>query len=163
LGAVPIALLMGTWMVARATVDHLLYHDAVTTGRNWTAYLAENVKDLEQIANGAKPSADSQRFLDRARKAGQVFRTVIYDPAGHTRFVSDDLAKSDDDDDDDDLAQHNPAAARAIAQGKPLVNAEEGEPPQRPEFFSEASLPSRCRMAASSASRLCCGCVTRTA
>jgi diguanylate cyclase (GGDEF)-like protein len=141
LGAVPVALLAGTWLVALATVDHLLYQEAVTTGRDWTAYLAENVRDLAEIAKGAKPNADSQRFLDRARKAGEVFRSVIYDPEGHTRFVLDDPGKSDDDDDDEDLAEHNPAAARAIAQGEPLVEAEEGEPPQRPAFFSEAYLP----------------------
>jgi diguanylate cyclase (GGDEF)-like protein len=137
--AVPLALLTGTWLVARTTVDHLLYQDAVTTGRNWTSYLVDNVKDLEEIAKGAKPSAESQSFLDRARKAGQVFRTVIYDAEGHTRFVSDDFDK--DEDDDDELAVHNPAAAKAIARGEALVNAEDGEPPQRPEFFSEAYLP----------------------
>src|SRR5579863_811410 len=146
-GAVPIALLAGTWLVAKATVDHLLYHDAVATGRNWTAYIADNVKDLAEIAKGAKPNADSQSFFERAREAGQVFRFVIYDPGGHARFVSDSFDKDKDEDsveakdEDDDLAEHNPAAARASAEGRPLVNAEDGEPPARPAFFSEAYLP----------------------
>ena len=64
--------LMGTWLVARATVDHLLYHDAVTTGRNWTAYLAENVKDLEDyIAARLSSPAMAARvdlFCKRARR-----------------------------------------------------------------------------------------------
>jgi diguanylate cyclase (GGDEF)-like protein len=161
-GAVPVLVLAGTWLVAKTAVDRLLYHDAVLTGRSWTAYLVENIKDLDDIAKGAKPSADSQAFFDRAQKAGQVFRCVIYDPAGHVRLVVDSLeksadgrdeakpkdaeerdagAKKPDDDDDEDLAEHNPAAARAIALGQPLINAEEGEEPGRPEFFSEAYLP----------------------
>ena len=137
--AVPVALLAGTWLVARTAVDHLLWHDAVTTGSNWTTYIVENVKDLSEIAKGEKPNADSQRFFDRAQKVGQVFRYVIYDPEGHSRFISDSLDK--DDDEDEDIGQHNPAAARAIAQGHPLVNAEDGEPPERPRFFSEAYVP----------------------
>jgi diguanylate cyclase (GGDEF)-like protein len=169
LGVVPLSLLGGTWLVAKTTVDHLLYHDAVMTGRNWTSYLVDNVKDLEDIATGAKPSAESAAFFDRAQKAGQVFRYVIYDPEGHPRFISDSLEKdrdeakagsnpkdkaeeaskgaenhaekADDEEDEENLAEHNPAAARAIALGQPLINAEDGEPPLRPEFFSEAYLP----------------------
>src|SRR6185437_2902134 len=147
-GAVPAVLLAGTWLVAKTAVDHLLYHDAVLTGENWTSYLVDNIKDLENIARGEKPSADSQAFLDRAEKAGQVFRYVIYDPEGRSRFVSDDLRKSlsedekakpgeasnhdadkTNDDDDENLAEHNPAAARAIASGQPLINFMVGGPP----------------------------------
>jgi diguanylate cyclase (GGDEF)-like protein len=163
LGLVPVLLLAGTWFAAKSAMDHLLYHDAVLTAQYWTSYLADNVKDLEDIAKGAQPTNDSQAFFDRAEKAGQVFRYVIYDPQGHTRFVSDTLKKEDedgrvlpppsndaiglragpkdDDDDDESLAEHNPAAARAIASGKALVNAEEGDKVSRPAFFSEAYLP----------------------
>ena len=168
-GAVPALLLAGTWLVAKTAVDHLLYRDAILTSQNWTSYLVDNIKDLEDIAKGEKPSAESRAFFERAQKAGQVFRYVIYDPDGRTRFVSDSLEKSlaedeeakpesaadheakaegkrggkpdQDDDDDENLAEHNPAAARAIAAGQPLINAEEGEPPTRPQFFSEAYLP----------------------
>src|SRR5271170_653858 len=150
---VPLASVAGTWFVATQTVDHLLYHDAVTTGRDWTSYLVDNVKDLEAIANGTKPSTDSQRFFDEAQVAGQVFRYVIYDPEGHTRFDSENRAGSKDepksdravlaklDDDDEDLGEHNAAAARAGAEGRPLVNAADGAPPARPAYFSEAYLP----------------------
>jgi diguanylate cyclase (GGDEF)-like protein len=164
IAVVPLALLAGTWVAAKITVDHLLYHDAVTTARSWTSYLVDNVKDLRQIANGEKPSAESQAFFDRAQKAGQVFRYVIYDPQGHPRFVTDTLQKAadrnddmrlrgvseekppsirkvDDDDDGGPLSEHNPAAARTLAAGLPFISAEEGEPPVRPEFFSEAYMP----------------------
>jgi hypothetical protein len=136
LAAVPFALIAGAWLIAKLTVDHFLYHDAVTTGHNWATYLAENVKDLEQIADGQTPSSDSQRFFDSAQKVGQVFRYVIYDPQGHFRLVSDDL--DGDPDENEDLAIHKPDAARSITKGIPIVQAEEGEPPTRPPYFAEA-------------------------
>src|ERR1700683_3754904 len=129
----------GAWAVSRATVEHLLHHDAAATARTWASYLVKNVEDLDQIAAGQKPSADSQRFFDRVQQVGQVFRYIIYDPQGHIRLVSDDL--DDDPDEDEDLAAHNPAAARSIAAGEPLINVEEGEPPTRPPFFAEAYVP----------------------
>jgi diguanylate cyclase (GGDEF)-like protein len=142
----------GTWAVSQATIDHLLYHDAVSTGRTWASYLAQNVEDLDQIAAGQRPSADSQRFFDRVQQVGQVFRYIIYDPQGHVRLVSGsgedepkpkgaDQAKEKGEDDDEDLATHNPAAAASIAGGEPLINVEEGQPPDRPPFFAEAYVP----------------------
>ena len=143
LGIVPIALLVGVWLVESQAVDYLLRHDAVATGESWADYLAANVSDLPQIAEGQRASADSQRFFDRVKKVGQVFRYVIYDAKGHFRLVSDDL--SDDEDEDQDLAVHNPGAVEAMAAGRPLINAEEGAPPTRPAFFAEAYVPSSSR------------------
>jgi diguanylate cyclase (GGDEF)-like protein len=142
----------GTWAVSETTIEHLLHHDAVSAGSAWAGYLAKNVEDLDQIAAGQKPSADSQRFFDRVQEVGQVFRYIIYDPQGHVRLLSDDFRKEadkgkgedkskDNDDDDEDLATHNPEAARSIAGGEPLINVEEGEGPDRPPFFAEAYLP----------------------
>ena len=129
----------GTWAVLQATVEHLLHHDAVSTGRTWASYLVKNVEDLEQIAAGKKPSIDSQRFFDRVKQVGQVFRYIIYDPKGQIRLVSDDL--DDDPDEDEDLFAHKPTAAQSIVDGEPLINVEEGQPPTRPPFFAEAYLP----------------------
>ena len=134
------ALIGGAWGISEMTVDRLLRNDAASTGQTWASYLANNVEDLEEIAAGAKPSPESQRFFDRVRQVGQVFRYVVYDPQGHTRLVSDTLP-DDDDDDDEDLAKHNAPAAKAIAEGQPLINVEEGEPPNRPPFFAEAYVP----------------------
>ena len=152
LGGVLALFIGGAWLISEATVEHLLRHDAISTGRTWASYLAKNVEDLEEIAAGQKPSPDSQRFFDRVQQVGQVFRYIIYDPQGHARLVSDDFEKHDDkdkdedkgkdaDDDDEDLATHNPAAARSIAEGEPLINAEEGDGPDRPPFFAEAYIP----------------------
>jgi diguanylate cyclase (GGDEF)-like protein len=145
LGGVLALFVGGTWIVSEATVEHLLQHDAISTGGAWASYLVKNVEDLEQIALGQKPSVDSQRFFDRVQQVGQVFRYIIYDPQGHVRLVSDDFEKDEDrakdEDDDEDLASHNSAAARSIAGGEPLINVEEGKPPTRPPFFAEAYVP----------------------
>jgi diguanylate cyclase (GGDEF)-like protein len=157
LGIVPLAMVAGTWFAATKTVDRLLYQDAVAAGRNWTNYLVDNVRDLEAIAKGAAPSADSQRLFDGPREDGQVFRYVIYDARGFARFVSDDrwqglrggkdgaeaasAAELNEEDDDIVLGERNPLAARAAGEGGPLINTENGEPPARPPFFSEAYLP----------------------
>jgi diguanylate cyclase (GGDEF)-like protein len=134
------AILAGTFAIAKLTIDYLLYHDAVSTGRSWTDYLVTNVRDLEQIAAGETPSKTSQLFFDRAQRVGQVFRYQIFDPVGHLRRVSDTLDPSDQEE-DEDLAEHNPEAARSIAAGTPMVSAEDGTPPTRPPFFSEAYVP----------------------
>jgi diguanylate cyclase (GGDEF)-like protein len=134
------SIVAGTFAIAKFTIGYLLYHDAVSTGRSWTDYLATNVNDLEQIAAGETPSKASQLFFDRAQKVGQVFRYQIFDPQGHLRRVSDTLDPSDQDE-DEDLAEHNPEAARSIAAGTPMVSAEDGTPPTRPPFFSEACVP----------------------
>jgi hypothetical protein len=50
---VTLALIGGTLAIVKVTTDHLLYEDATSAARNWARYVAENVKDLEQIAGGA--------------------------------------------------------------------------------------------------------------
>jgi diguanylate cyclase (GGDEF)-like protein len=139
LTAVLAVLIGGTWAISEVTVHRLLYNDAISTGQTWASYLANNVEDIEDIAGGKKPSPESQRFFDRVRQVGQVFRYIVYDPQGHTRLISDTLDA--DDDDDEDLAKHNPEAAKSIADGHPLINVEDGEPPTRPPFFAEAYVP----------------------
>src|SRR5947207_1957535 len=89
LAIVLVALIAGTWTIARLTIEHLLFRDAVSTGHHWASYLAQNVDDLEQIAVGAKPSARSMSFFERAQRVGQVFRYKIFDPQGNLRLVSD--------------------------------------------------------------------------
>jgi hypothetical protein len=135
-----ISIVAGTFAIAKLTISYLLYHDAISTGVSWTNYLVTNVSDLEQIAAGEPPSKASQLFFDRAQKVGQVFRYQIFDPVGHLRRVSDTLDPSDLDE-DEDLAEHNPEAARSIAAGTPMLSAEDGTPPSRPPYFSEAYVP----------------------
>ena len=142
LGAMPVALLSGAWLIGKVTVDHILHHDAVMTGQGWSTYLAENVKDLDQIVAGEKPSADSQRFFERVQKVGQVFRYVIYDQEGRVRLASNDA--DDDDDDTKDADARNLSAVTAITTGSPVIHAvttDEDEAAIRPPFFAEAYVP----------------------
>jgi diguanylate cyclase (GGDEF)-like protein len=157
LGVVPLAMVAGTWFVATKTVDRLLYQDAVTAGRSWTSYLVDNVKDLEAIAHGLRPSADSQLLLEEAREDSQVFRYVIYDIDGRARYISDarrqapegekrdeanaSAGAADRENDDVVLGARNATAARAFTSARPLVDAQTGEPPWRPAYFAETYLP----------------------
>ncbi len=138
--AMPLGLLFGAWMVGKLTVDHLLAHDAAMTGQGWATYLADNVKDLDQIAAGQPPTEESRRFFERVQKVGQVFRYAIFDPDGRLRFAS----NGSDDDNDKDAGARNPRAVRAIVTNGPVVNAEEPDADEaavRPPFFAEAYVP----------------------
>lgn len=129
----------GTWMIEKYAIEHLLYRDAVSTGHHWASYLAQNVGDLGQIAQGHKPEAASMAFFEQAQKVGNVFRYKIFDPDGRLRLVSDELTAAGTD--AQNLGQHNAAAAQAIAAGQPLVVAKEGNSPARPPYFAEAYVP----------------------
>ena len=133
------ALTGGSWAIAKVTIEHLLYRDAVATGHTWASYLAQSVGDLAEIAKGKKPSAASMAFFEQVQKVGNVFRYKIFDPEGYLRLVSDELTAAGTD--VQNLGEHNAAAARAIAAGQPLVVAKEGKPPARPSYFSEAYVP----------------------
>jgi hypothetical protein len=47
----------GVGQVLKSTVDNLLYWDATAAAESWAKYLAENVTDIEDIADGQPPSA----------------------------------------------------------------------------------------------------------
>ena len=132
-------LVAGATLIEKVTINHLRYQDAVANGRNWTEYLAANIDDLDSIASGKEPSTKSRAFFDQGKRVGQVFLYKIYDAEGHPGFVSDDLPQGASE--DEDLAAHNSEAANAVQAGRPLIKAEEGEPPARPPFFSEAYVP----------------------
>src|SRR4249920_3499658 len=134
-----VAVFGGAVLIERVAIDGLLYADAIATGRIWSESIARTIDDLDAIATGAPPSAADRAYFDQVKKLGQVFLFKIYDSNGTTRFVSDDLPKGDTD--DEDLSAHNVEAAAAVADGRPLINAEEGSPPSRPPFFSEAYFP----------------------
>jgi diguanylate cyclase (GGDEF)-like protein len=134
-------LIGGAWLIAQQAINHLLFTDAVAAGHNWASYLALNISDLREIANGEKPSATSMDFFQRAQQVGHVFRYKIFAPDGRLRLASDRLPEAGAD--DQNLAEHNTEAASFIAAGKPLVEVKEGQPPDRPPFFAEAYVPVR--------------------
>jgi hypothetical protein len=82
-------LIGGTWATVKITADRLLNHDAEDNARDWAYLLAANVTDLEQIAAGEQPSKQSVAYFEAARKAGHVFRYVIYNREGYSQLVAD--------------------------------------------------------------------------
>ena len=63
----------GVGLVLKKTVDYLLYWDATAAAESWARYVAENVTDIEDIATGEEPSAESMAFLIRTQQIRYVF------------------------------------------------------------------------------------------
>ena len=126
----------GTWITVKTTTEHLLYQNATRAAQNWAEYLAANVSDLQQIASGETPSSASLTFFKSTRKAGEVFRYIIFNRYGYSILVSDrDKITSVD------LSAYNAIAASSIKNGHSIVDAKEGHPPDQPEYFAEAYIP----------------------
>lgn len=123
---------------ARFTIDHLLHRDAVLTGHSWSKYVANNLSDLETIAQGKSPSAQSLAVLEQARQVGNVYRYTIYDGDGNLMIYSDHrqlVGYSDG-----KLGLYNATAARAMATGDPAAAVKEGGF-YHPAYYAEAFLP----------------------
>jgi diguanylate cyclase (GGDEF)-like protein len=129
-------LLGGTWVTVEVTINHLLNQDATDTARDWAGFLAANVSDLDKIAAGEQPSAASLAFFKATRKAGEVFRYVIFNREGYSQLVSDrdgTVLVS--------ISEYSAEAARAVATGQPVVDAKKGRAPEMPSYFAEAFVP----------------------
>jgi diguanylate cyclase (GGDEF)-like protein len=136
LGLILGLLLGGTWLTVKTTSDYLLYQSATDRAQNWANFLAENVRDLEQIAAGEKPSAASLAFFDSTRKAGGLFRYIIFNGYGYSVLVSDHEKVTPV-----ELSDFNPDAARSITENRPIVDAKDGRARGEPNYFSEAFVP----------------------
>jgi diguanylate cyclase (GGDEF)-like protein len=138
LGLILALLLGGTWLTVKTTSDYLLCQSATDRAQNWATFLAANVRDLEQIAAGEKPSSASLAFLDITRKSGEVFRYVIFNGYGYSVLLSD-----RDQVTPVDLSDYSSVAARSIAEDRPIVDAKDGSAPAQPTYFAEAYVPVR--------------------
>lgn len=137
--AVALAFIGAAIVIERQTISRLLYDDAVSTGREWTEFLAKNVGNIGDVASGGAPTVEALAFLDNVKTVGRVFLFKIYDAEGRPRYVSDDLPEEEGD--EADLAEHNPEALEAIEAGNPEIEIKQGDAPSRPAFFSEAYIP----------------------
>ena len=129
-------LLGGTWATVEVTINHLLNQNAKDTARNWASFLAANVTDLDKIAAGEQPSAASLAFFQATRKAGEVFRYVIFNRDGYSQLVSDlngTVLVS--------LSEFSAEAVRAAVTAQPVVAAKKGHSPEMPSYFAEAFVP----------------------
>ncbi len=129
-------LLSGTWLTAKVLTEHLLNTDAEETAHGWAGYLAGNVSDLAQIASGQQPSTASLAFLEATRKAGQVYRYVIFNKEGYSQLVSDrtHIAPVD-------ISEFSAQAASAAKTGQPVVDVKRGSDSSQPVYFAEAFVP----------------------
>ncbi len=126
----------GTWITIKVTTDHLIDTDATSNAQDWAKFVAANVTDLEQIANGEQPSSSSLAFFEATRKAGQVYRYLIFNRDGYSQLVADNdhIALVD-------LSEFNAEAARAGERGQPQVNIKNGAAADQPAHFAEAYVP----------------------
>jgi len=126
----------GTWMAVKLTTDQLIHDDARTSARDWAQFLAANVDDLQQIAAGEPPSAASMTFLEQARKAGRVFRYVIYNRQGYSQLVADRQSIGPV-----GLSEFSPDAAQSIATRQTIINISEATVIGAPAYFAHAYVP----------------------
>jgi diguanylate cyclase (GGDEF)-like protein len=123
-------------VVLKVTVDHLLYSDAAAAAESWAKYVVENVDDLEKIAKGAQPSAESMNFFIRTQQIRNVFGFEVTDLQGNVQLISDGWKIT---------SPHgtirDEAAARAAQAQRSIIEVKEGIPPLRPLHYSQAYLP----------------------
>jgi diguanylate cyclase (GGDEF)-like protein len=126
---------LGIWATLKVTVDRLLYWDATAAAESWARYVAENVTDIEEIANGEQPSAESMKFFIQAQQIRNLFGFEITNLYGNVQLVSDGskITRVGG-------AIHDDTAARAAKLNRPLIAVKEGTPPRRPDNYSEAYL-----------------------
>ncbi len=129
-------LIGGTGLIVKITTDYLLYQEATSTARSWARYIAESVRDLEEIAAGEQPSAASMAFFQATRKAGQVFRWMIFNQEGYSQLVADRDAIALV-----NLSEFSAEAARSVRLEQPIVDVKEGKSADLPSFFGKAYVP----------------------
>jgi diguanylate cyclase (GGDEF)-like protein len=126
----------GTWITVSSTTSHFIDSDAKSNAQDWANFIAGNVKDLEQIAKGEQPSNASLNFFEATRKAGQVFRYLIFNREGYSQLVFDHdrIALVD-------LSEFNADAALAATAGTTVINIRRGRTPDQPDHYAEAFVP----------------------
>jgi diguanylate cyclase (GGDEF)-like protein len=136
IAAALVVLAAGVGGVLKLAVDGLLHWDAVAAAESWARYVAENVVDIDDIAGGASPTAESMQFFIRSQQIRHVFGFEIIDLNGQVQLSSDGSRIVEV-----HGAVHNATAVQAATSGTPIVAVKEGTPPIRPYFYSEAYLP----------------------
>ena len=126
----------GVTRLLKSTVDDLLYWDATAAAESWAKYVAENVEDIEDIADGEPPSAESMAFFIRTQQIRHVFGFEIINLHGNVQLASDGSKISSV-----HGAVHSDTAARAAESSEPIISVKRGTPPVRPRIYSEAYLP----------------------
>ena len=129
---------LGFMFVRHATTE-LLEAEARTDAENWASYLARNIPDLPQIAEGQLPSSATIALLEQARHAGRIYSFRVYDRQGLLKLRSDDFSKT--------LSRNQPIAiidrdlADAIRGENIATRVHEGTAIGEPAYYTSTILP----------------------
>jgi len=136
-----VAALGSSQNVIRSTVSDLLESRAEDTARGWAAFIANDIPDIEAIANGNAMDAETQAELLGFTQFGEVFRFKLFSVDGRIRLISDDL-KNRVARDGIKLGDHN-AKANAVGQtGIANTHLKDGsEKATRPDYYVESYVP----------------------
>ncbi len=127
---------VGIGVTLKLTVDYLLYWDATASAESWARYVAENVADIEEIAQGEQPSAESMKFFIRTQQIRNIFGFEIINLYGNVQLISDGSKISSI-----GGKIHDETAWRVAKLDQPSIAVKEGIPPLRPRNYSQAYLP----------------------
>jgi hypothetical protein len=77
---------IGVAGILNLTVDNLMHRDATAAAVNWARYVAENVVDIGDIADGSPASTESMQFFVQSQKIHQIFGFEIIDLHGNVQL-----------------------------------------------------------------------------
>ncbi|WP_439530128.1 putative bifunctional diguanylate cyclase/phosphodiesterase [Pannonibacter sp.] len=134
-----IAFVVGAFFVTGMAVNRWISKDAEAHSTLWAQTLANSIPDLERIAEGTPPSAETLDRIEMAKGMGKVFKVRIFDREGQARLTSD--AKGISIRSEETLSDHNPLAAQVVASGKPFTVVKDGTAEGRPAVYASTFLP----------------------
>ncbi|MGQ0484465.1 MAG: putative bifunctional diguanylate cyclase/phosphodiesterase [Hyphomicrobiales bacterium] len=127
------------WLYVQSATEQLLEEDAHLDARDWSGYLARNLRDLPAIARGETPSLHSISILEQAGQMGGLYLFRIYDPEGRLKLSSGDFYNR--------LSFNQPIEridrrlAAALRHGEAATFLYGGEVVGDPEYFASTILP----------------------
>ncbi len=140
-GLILAAAVMAT--VMRYASTHLLERDAEHTALSWAEFVGATVADLEKVFADGELTARARQDLLQFRHVQEVFRFKMFNPAGQTMLVSDDLdapagaAKTQS-----SIGHGNATVRNLVLGGENVVMLKRGAARSgRPAVFSEAYVP----------------------
>ncbi len=127
------------YLLIQQLAANAIERNAERLSMSWGNYLGGHIPNLEQLLSGTKITPRQEREIVGLKKYSGVFRFKLFASDGTLVFVSDD-AQSDLK--KIALAEHNPTAARVIAQQQPLTVVADGtQKANRPEIYAESYIP----------------------
>jgi diguanylate cyclase (GGDEF)-like protein len=135
-----LAFLGGLWMLAEDTQKRILTSNAALTSTLWIKELSRTIPDLPAFVRTGQTSPEIDLALQRAQMIGGVYRFKIFDETGRLNFDTEPF-------DPDQLFgskllnYHNPKAAKAVQQGRPLQHMGRESVEGKTRFFVETFVP----------------------